>query len=174
MWKTLKPYVLVTSAALNVAFVAIWIVHAAAPGRIVPAPPRDEAIGCPLHRRLNVSPQQWAVIEPRLKAFQASVGQLCGQVDAMRLEVIDMLAGPAPDLETIRAKQDELLATRREIQAMVVDHLLAEKSTLTPDRQTALFEMLRQRAGCGGKSLPMSGRGRMDTELRTLNSEQRK
>ena len=158
MWKTLKPYVLVTSAALNVAFVAIWLVHAAGPGRIVPAPPRDEAIWCLLHRRLNVSPQQWAVIEPRLKAFQASVGQLCGQVDAMRMEVIDMLAGPAPDLQAIRAKQDEIRATRREIQAMVVDHLLAEKSTLTPDQQTALFEMLRQRPGWGGEAPAHVGR----------------
>lgn len=171
MWKTFKPYVLVTSAALNVAFVAIWLVHAAAPGRSVSAPPDDEAIWCPLHRRLNVSPQQWAVIEPRLKAFQASVGQLCGQVDAMRMEVIDMLAGPAPDVQAIRAKQDEILATRRTIQAMVVDHLLAEKSTLTPDQQTTFFELLRQRAGCGGKSPPMSGGGRTGTEPLTADTE---
>ncbi len=160
MWKTMKPYGLVASAALNAAFVAVWLVHAAAPGPAEPASPDDAGVWCPLHRELNVTPEQWAEIEPRLTAFQESVGRLMEEVDATRLEVIDLLAAPDPDRDAIRARQDAILATKRAIQAMVVDHLLAEKQALEPDQQARLFDLLRRRAGCGSQHPPMSGRGR--------------
>ncbi len=164
MWTTLKPYVLIASAALNVAFVAIWIVHAAVPrGRALDSS-ETEGVWCPLHRELEVTAEQWAEIEPRLIAFQDSVGELCERVDSLRTEVIDMLAAPSPDLDAIRARQDDILATRRVIQARVVEHLLAEKSTLAPDQQARLFELLRRRSRCGRTSPPMSGRGRGDGE----------
>lgn len=161
MWQTLKPYVLVASAALNVAFATIWLVHAAA---TAPARPSYKGIWCPLHRELNVTAEQWAEIEPRLVAFQKSVGRLCEQVDAMQMEVIDLLAAPSPNLDAIRTRQDDILTARRAIQAMVVEHLLAEKRTLTREQEAKLFELLRHRAGCGDKRPPMSGRGRMDAE----------
>ncbi len=171
MWKTLKPYVLIASAALNVAFVAIWLVHAAAPRGTAPGASDRQGVWCPLHRELNVTAEQWAEIEPRLIAFQESVGRLCERLDAMRLEVIDLLAAPSPDLDAIRARHDDVLATKRAIQAKVVDHLLAEKETLGPDQQARLFEMLRRRAGCAGRHPPMSGRGRLDGEPQRLNIE---
>jgi Spy/CpxP family protein refolding chaperone len=111
-----------------------------------------------LHRQLHVSPQQWAEIEPRLREFQAAVGPLCQQVDRSRSEVIGMIAAAEPDLEAIRAKQDEILATKRAIQSRVVDHLLAEKEILTAEQQARLFDLLRQRVGCAADP-PMSGRG---------------
>ena len=171
MWKTLKPYVLIASAGLNVAFVAIWFVHAAALRDAGPAAPDRQGVWCPLHRELGVTAEQWAEIEPRLVAFQESVGQLMERADAKRLEVIDLLAAPSPDLDAVRARQDDILATKRAIQAKVVEHLLAEKETLGPDQQARLFEMLRRRAGCAGRHPPMSGRGRLDGEPRTLNVE---
>ncbi len=164
MWQTFKPYVWVASAALNVAFVAIWLVHAAAPTEMGTDTSDREGVWCPLHRELNVTPEQWAEIEPRLVAFQASVCELLEQADAIRLEVIDLLAAPEPDRDAIRARQDAILATKRAIQAKVVDHLLAEKRTLEPDQQIRLFELLRRRSGCGSQHPPMSGRGRRGGE----------
>jgi hypothetical protein len=55
---------------------------------------------------------------------------------------------PEPDIEAIRATQDEMLAAKRSIQELVVDHLLAEKEVLTPGQQQQLFAMLRNRTGC--------------------------
>jgi len=151
MWKKAGLYAALASVALNVAFVAMWIAHAA------PLQDRSGGIGqraaersvwCPLHRQLQVTGAQWRQIEPRLRDFQTAVGELCRQVDRLRSEVIDLVAAEEPDVEAIRAKQDEILATKRQIQRRVVDHLLAEKEILTPEQQERLFGMLRDRTGC--------------------------
>ena len=171
MWKTLKPFVVIASAALNVAFVAIWLVHAAVPGGFAPEPGERDGVWCPLHRELNVTAEQWTVIEPRLIAFQASVKRLREQVDVMRAEVIDLLAAETPDLDAIHARQEDILATRRAIQATVVEHLLAEKETLSPTQQVRFFEILRERSACGAAGPPMSGGGWLNGKRRTSNTE---
>jgi Spy/CpxP family protein refolding chaperone len=159
MWKKSRPYLIVASVALNMAFVAMWIAHAAP---LQPGPEEsgaraaEESIWCPLHRELKVTDEQWAKIEPRLRDFQASVGDLCQQTDTMRSEVIDLIAADKPDVDAIYARQDEILATKRQIQRLVVDHLLAEKEVLTPEQQQQLFTMLRDRTGCAADP-PMSG-----------------
>ena len=160
MWKKTRLYLIVASVALNVAFIAMWIAHAALPE----AHPEEtvqretqQTIWCPLHRELAVTEEQWTQIEPRLREFQAAVGELCQQTGAMRLDVIDLIAVEEPDREAIRAKQDEILATKRRIQELVAGHLLAERQILTADQQTKLFEMLRNQTICAGGP-PMSGR----------------
>jgi Spy/CpxP family protein refolding chaperone len=159
MWKNARLYLLVASVALNVAFVAMWIAYAA------PLQTRPEEVGqratqhtiwCPLHRELSVTESQWQQIEPRLREFQAAVGELCQQVNTKRSEVIDLIAAEEPDAESIRAEQDEILATKRRIQDLVADHLLGEKDILTPRQQQRLFEMLRNRVYCTAGP-PMAG-----------------
>ncbi len=159
MWKKAKPYLIVTSVALNVAFVAMWYTHAAPIG--TPSEDADrvanrQAIWCPLHRELEVTGQQWAQIEPRLQEFQAAVGELRLQTDTKRAEVIGLIAAEDPDLDMILAKQAEILATKQRIQRLVVEHLLAEKQVLTPEQQRQLFAMLRDRTSCAAGP-PMSG-----------------
>jgi len=159
MWKRTRPYLIVASAALNMAFVAMWIAHAAPLERASGeshTPAAQEAIWCPLHRALKVTEAQWKEIEPRLRDFQAAVGELCRQTDAIRSEVIDLIAADETDLNAILARQGEILATKERIQRLVVDHLLAEKRVLTPEQQRQLFSMLRERTGCAA-SPPMSG-----------------
>jgi Spy/CpxP family protein refolding chaperone len=176
MWKKARPYLIVASAALNVAFVATWIAHAAAAQRGpegIGAGAAQAAIWCPLHRELKVTEEQWGQIEPRLREFQASVGELCVQTDAMRSEVIDLIAAEEPDVAAILARQDEILATKQRIQRLVVDHLLAEKEVLTAEQQRQLFTMLRDRTGCGAEP-PMSGpaRGGLGRALRDHGERQ--
>ena len=160
MWKSAKLFLVVLSVALNIAFVAVWLAHAARsrhePARVGVEPEQATSVWCPLHRELGVNRRQWQEIEPRLKEFQASVGELCQRVGQLRSEVIRLIASKEPDLAAIRVKQDEILASKRKIQQLVVSHLLIEKETLTVDQQKQLFEMLRNRAGCPGP--PMSGR----------------
>ena len=160
MWKKTKRYLVVASVALNVAFLAMWIAHAAASqGRPEQMDRRAarQTVWCPLHRELGVTDEQWLQIEPRLREFQAAVGELCQQTSAMRSQVIDLIAAEKPDAEAIRAKQDEILATKRRIQELVTDHLLAETEVLTPEQKQRLFEMLRNRTGCAAGP-PMAGR----------------
>ena len=130
MWRRATFYLVLASLGLNLAFVGVWVAHAW-PARGADQP--EPAVWCPLHRALEVTPQQWAEIEPRLREFQAAVGELCSQTDVMRSEVIDLIAAEEPDPDAIQAKQEEILATKRHIQREVVEHLLAEKELLTPE-----------------------------------------
>lgn len=105
MWKKSKLYLVLASVALNVAFIAMWVAHAAPVQRGLDAGDSrvaEEAIWCPLHRQLKVSPEQWQKIEPRLRDFQARVAELCQQTNSMRSQVIELLAAEEPDLEAIR------------------------------------------------------------------------
>ena len=72
------------------------------------------------------------------------------------LREVDLIAAEEPEVESIRAKQDEILATKRRIQDLVADHLLAEKEILSLNQQQRLFEMLRNRAHCAAGP-PMAG-----------------
>lgn len=161
MGNSVKLFLIVLSVAMNVAFGGVWLARTAR-GRHVPATPHAESsqttgVWCPLHRKLGVDQRQWQEIEPRLKEFQASAGELCGQIAQLRSEVLGLVASEEPDLAAIRAKQDEVLAIKRRVQQLVVRHLLAEKEVLTADQQKQLFEMLRNRAGCFNP--PLSGQG---------------
>jgi len=160
MGRSAKLFVVVLSVTVNIAFVAVWLAHAAgcrhASARVGVKPEQPTSVWCPLHRELGVDTQQWQEIEPRLRAFQASAGELCRHIGQLRSEVIESIASEEPDLAAIRAKQDEILASQRKVQQLVVNHLLAEKEILTVDQQARLFEMLRNRTGCSGP--PMSGR----------------
>ena len=156
MWKKAAFYLVVTSLGLNLAFVGIWAAHAW-PIRAADQP--KPAIWCPLHRALGTTPKQWTEIEPRLREFQTAIGMLCSQANAMRSEVIGLIAAEEPDLDAIQAKQEEVLAAKRKIQRLVVEHLLAEREVLTPEQQRQLFAMLRERTGCAADP-PMSGQPR--------------
>ena len=162
MWKNTSRYLIVASVALNVAFVATWIAYATvshAEPKETGRQERSHAIWCPLHRELDVTEKQWAQIEPRLREFQAAAGELSQQTTGLRAQVIELIAAKEPDREAIRAKQDEILATKRRIQDLVAKHLLAEKQNLTPEQQTKLFEMLRNRTS-SADGPPLSGRTR--------------
>jgi len=162
MWNKTRLYLIVASVALNVAFVAMWITYAAPPRAHPEETGQRETqhtVWCPLHRELGVTEEQWDQIGPRLREFQAAVGELCQEVNAKRSEVINLIAAEEPDRATIRAKQDEILATKRSIQDLVADHLVAEKEILTPKQQQRLFEMLRNRTYCEAGP-PMAGRGK--------------
>jgi len=158
-WKNTRVFLIVASVALNVAFVATWITRAtvshAHPGETGRRETRH-TIWCPLHRELGVTGEQWTQIEPLLREFQAAVGERSQEVDAKRLEVINLVAAAEANPEAIRARQDEILATKRSIQDLVANHLLAEKGILTPEQQQRLFEMLRSRTCCAGGP-PLAG-----------------
>jgi Spy/CpxP family protein refolding chaperone len=166
MWQTIRPYLISLSIALNLSFLAMWIAHAApvdTAGEVAGEgnSPRtaESSVWCPLHRELEVTEQQWREIEPSLRQFQASVGELSAHVDQMCSEVIDLLAAESPDLVAVRAKQDEILEAKRAMQDMVAAHLIAERQVLTAAQQQQLFQRLRDRTRCAAEGPPMSGRG---------------
>lgn len=164
MLKQMKPLLVILSVALNLAFVGAWLAYAAASRtgsqETRCEPGSSETVWCPLHRELNVTPEQWAKIEPGLRAFRTSADAICRQVGQLRTEMIDLLAAPETDLESLKAKQEEIFAGQRRMQGLVIEQLVNEKKVLTAEQQERLFEMLRSRSGCGhGGPMLLPGRG---------------
>jgi Spy/CpxP family protein refolding chaperone len=164
MLTKLKPLLVTLSIALNLAFVGVWLTYAAASRLESPAascePGDRNTVWCPLHRQLNVTKEQWQRIEPRLREFKASADAICRQIGQRRTEIIDLLALPEPDLETVKAKQEEILVSQRGMQALVIKQLMHEKEVLANDQQQRLFEMLRHRASSDRRGpMLVPGRG---------------
>jgi Spy/CpxP family protein refolding chaperone len=175
MWKQMKPLLVILSIALNLAFVGVWLTCAAA-SRMGSQetrcePGNSETVWCPLHRELDVTPEQWERIEPRLREFRTSADAICRQIGQLRAEIIDLLATPEPDLGAVKAKQEEILAGQRRMQGLVIEQLVNEKKVLTTEQQQRLFDMLRRQSGCcRGGPLLVPGRGyegRIGQTLRT-------
>lgn len=149
MWKRIAPLLVVLSVALNVAFIGVWVVHAAR-AHWFAGESRDGKVWCPLHRRLNVTDEQWRRIEPRIAAFRRRSQTICAEINRLRAELIDLLAADQPDRPAIAAKQEQIRAGQRRMQQLVVEHLLAEKDVLTTEQQRELFDLIRQRSACPG------------------------
>ena len=163
MWRSSKRFLIVASIALNLAFIGAWLAHAIPAGvgdEILSSPPaKTGRIWCPLHERLNVSDEQWERIEPRLREFRQSARSVCQDVSTLRLELVELIAAPTPDLEAITSKQEEIQAGQQKMQGLVIGHLLAEKEILTPEQEQRLFTMIREQSGCDrGGPMMMSGR----------------
>jgi len=153
MWKKIAPLLIVLSVALNLAFVGVWATHVIREHGHHGASSvdkHDEAISCPLHRKLGATEQQWKQIEPMLAEFRRASQAVCQDVTRKRQEMIDLLAASQPDRQAIAAKQEEILAGQRQMQRLVVEHLLAEKEVLTTEQRKQLFDMMGGRSDCAG------------------------
>lgn len=166
MWKKTAIILIVLSIAMNLAFIGVWAVHAfgkwCGSGRRCGRYNENREIGCPVYRNLNVNEDQLKKLGPRIEEFRKASLAICEEVNARRAELIDLIAVPEPDMEAIKAKQEEILACQRKMQELVIKHLLSEKEILTPEQRKDFFRMFRQRSGCGGHStmMGMPGSGR--------------
>jgi Spy/CpxP family protein refolding chaperone len=157
MRKKVLLLLIVFSAALNVGFLATWAVRA------LPtffSGPRASDAGsssctpmlCPLHEKLGVDNKQWEEIKPYYTEFCEERDQINRELADSQKELINLIAQPNPDQCAIRIKQEEIITGQRKIQRLVINQLLREKETLTPEQQERLFELIRQRCGCSEAS----------------------
>ncbi|MCP4708930.1 MAG: periplasmic heavy metal sensor [Planctomycetes bacterium] len=157
MNKPLKLQIMILSVAFNLAFVAMWVAYGqpqaektptlqGQPECIMPVTEESGMVCCPLHNQLNIDEQQWVAIEPPLENFRKCTQMVCGDINKLRMEVIDLLAEPEVDLVTLQSKQEAILEGQRAMQQLIIEQLLEEKKVLNPQQQKQLFIMLRQTA----------------------------
>ena len=152
MLKKTGQLLVVASVALNLAFVsAFGGLYFSARAERGDQADMDNGVWCRLHRRLGVTEEQWKQIEPLLMEFRESARAASEDVGRARGELIDLIASSEPDMQAIRAKQEEIQEAHSRMQKLVVEHLLAEKRLLTEEQQERLFAMMRERAGCPGR-----------------------
>ncbi len=148
MWRKTAPLLVILSVALNAAFIGVWGVQVARSQRVADKSDSPEAVWCPLHRQLGVTEAQWERIEPLLEAFRRRSQEISGELGRLRAELIQILAGAAPDPEAIDTKQEEIRAWQKQMQELVIAHLLAEKEILTAEQAAEMFAMLHAQSYC--------------------------
>jgi len=149
LWKGL----LFLSIGFNLAFLTLWAGQALfrkeAPEAAGADAPACGTVPCSLYAEVGATPEQWREIEPRLGRLHLGCDRECADLPSLRAELLDLIAAPEPDREAIRAKQREILERQMKIQELVIDYLLEEKETLSPNQQRALFALIRSRCDCG-------------------------
>ncbi len=165
MWRKARPVVLAVSLALNVALLSTWAAHAL-PARLAAAQPAEHTeVWCPLHRELDITPEQWRRIEPRLLDFHRRSDEERAALREAREELLDLLAAPQPDEAALRRAQQRILEGQGRMQQLVVRRIIEQKDVLTPEQQEKLFSLLRRRMECPGPGR-MMGRPRAGTGTR--------
>ncbi|HMA66999.1 MAG TPA: periplasmic heavy metal sensor [Desulfosalsimonadaceae bacterium] len=169
MWNSGKKLLFALSLGLNAAFIAIWLMHAA-PGFMAERQhvktSGENGLDL-LHKKIGVTAEQWQQIEPGIQEFRKKAQARQQAIGKLRSELMELLAAPGVDEKTIRAKQDEILAEKRQMQNLVIELLLLEKKVLKPAQQRALLAEIHRLCSCGesgrkggsGLAPVMNGRG---------------
>lgn len=144
----------VFSVGLNIAFVAVWAVHSFGSHDGHGCGGASGEKTCFIQRELDASDAQMEKLEPIQEEFRASRQQLCRQMHRHRTELLDLVEAGQTDRDAIRAKQDQIAEGQRQMQELVVDHLLAEKQILDSKQQAQLFDLLRSQSHCPGPMSP--------------------
>ncbi|MFP3983415.1 MAG: Spy/CpxP family protein refolding chaperone [Desulfurivibrionaceae bacterium] len=150
MWNRLKKPLIALSVGLNIAFIAIWLMHAV-PGL---APDRqnlksvDSDRPDPLHRKIGVTDEQWQQIKPLLREYRKKAQDRIRTIRRLRGELMDLLASSSVEEEAIREKEKEILANKRIMQDLVIELLLEEKKILTVEQQKELLSAIHQHCTC--------------------------
>lgn len=145
MWNNLRKPLFALSVGLNLAFIAMWLVHALSAPSDAGGLSRSEidgAIPSALHREIGVTAEQWRKIEPLILDFREKASIQRQKISALRGQLMDLLTMPNVDETAIREKQEELLAGQRQMQNLVIDHLLKEKAFLSPEQGEKLMQSL--------------------------------
>jgi Spy/CpxP family protein refolding chaperone len=111
-----------------------------------------------LHEVLNLTPAQAALMRSAKEKLLRQVGELRQELTAERESLAGLLATADPDRVAITIQLDKIADLQRELQRCVVEHLLEEKETLTPEQQETFNAIIRRRVcphgGHGPESVP--------------------
>jgi len=103
------------------------------------------------HRRpsgmpdLNLSPEAKDKLDSNFRAFKDRLGGLNAQVLTERVRMLDLLASQDPSPEAIRAQQERITGLTGQILQATSEHLLVQKSLLSPEQQRIFFDHIRHR-----------------------------
>lgn len=132
MQKNIAILAVIFSVVLNVVLVGLALRQRAEPVR-------------PLYEALDLSPAQMEKFRPLRDRFHAFVDAQGHTIKQKQLELVSLLAAPQPDRQAIDAKQEEIRALQRQMQARVIDHFLAESRIFTPRQRAQFFAIIKRR-----------------------------
>ena len=87
-------------------------------------------------------------------------------MEEKRIDLIEEVRNPAPDLNKIDRVVDELSALQAEVQKKTIRNLIKDKQLLTPRQQERYFFMFEEHLHGRGRGQGRRGRGRGPRWLR--------
>lgn len=160
----IRGLLLTLSLGLNLAFVAVWLVQSSAKPRVgdePPPPPMDSPITSVLHREIGVTEDQWREIAPWIEQFLESARIRRETIASLRGEMMELLTLVEVNEADVRSKQEAILASQRQMQNLVIDHLLKERELLSPEQWRRFMELIRAESRSDSGMASGKGLGRV-------------
>ncbi|MGD8540338.1 MAG: periplasmic heavy metal sensor [Candidatus Aminicenantes bacterium] len=116
--------------------------------------------------RIDLKPNQMQKMQGLRISLGEKVKALRQQMEEKRIDLIEEVRNPAPDLNKIDRVVDELSALQAEVQKKTIRNLIKDKQLLTPRQQERYFFMFEEHLHGRGRGQGRRGRGRGPRWLR--------
>jgi Spy/CpxP family protein refolding chaperone len=152
--RTFFGFLIACSVILNIVFFGMWMTHAA-PRHFIKHRQcgAEQAFhqGCPMQKALSLSDSQWALLKPGIESLrETTTSGPYREMAKNRAALVDELEKTPTDSAALSACIERITACQKNIQVLVVKHLLEEKKMLTQDQQRRFFNTLRSNMSCAG------------------------
>lgn len=98
-----------------------------------------------LSDKLGLTAEQREAITAMDVEFRREARETRGEIREKRARLIDLLREDDPDREAIDALVTELSSVQERMEHLVVDHIIEEKSVLTPEQGSVFLDIIEQR-----------------------------
>jgi Spy/CpxP family protein refolding chaperone len=141
MKENLRRLAILFSIVLNVAFLGTYL-YKSAPRWVGGDQRQGEILP---YQALHLTQEQEKKFDPIRRTFHARVGEVGGEIKREQLRLVDLLAQPEPDRNSVRATQEKIRDLQRRMQEAVIGHLIEESAIFTADQRVRYFAILRER-----------------------------
>ncbi|MHC4445209.1 MAG: periplasmic heavy metal sensor [Planctomycetota bacterium] len=140
--KTILWAILTISLAFNIGFISTFVVRTFDRRRPHHQPPKRHEFR-PLHERLDMTPaEQKAMRVGQDKLFQDMEEFRRTLIDGQR-RLAELVTASEPDSEAIDLQLEKIASIQKQAQGRLIEHLLEQKSSLTPEQQESFNEFIR-------------------------------
>ena len=167
MKNNVQNLVLIFSIVLNIAFVGGTAYHRLSSGSITSKPTPNRPF---LYQELNLTKEQLGKVEPARDQFHRRLNEIGGEIRARQLKLVNLLAGPVLNRESVENLEAEIRALQQTMQDTVVNHILDQTSVFTPEQRSRFFALMKERIQRSEPRPPWMrpSRGRETTEKETV------
>jgi uncharacterized membrane protein len=151
MKENLKSILFIASIALNVFFVATYVVYK------VPslAGGHSTSVSTEPFLQLHLSSSQLKRFRVKRNRFHAQLNVLEGTIKAKELHLIDLLSTAPTDHQAIQSTREDIRSLQKTVQDNVIKHLLQGSTLFTPKQRTLFFRLIKERIEAGPQGCPV-------------------
>jgi Spy/CpxP family protein refolding chaperone len=92
---------------------------------------------------LSLKPDQLKPMQEKAAVFHQSLDSRHAEVARLRASLLDLMRADSPDRKAIESAIAEISGAQREMQELVIAHMLEFKSMLTPEQQRRFLDLIQ-------------------------------